>query len=506
MRGTKPRARLNLRSIAVTVLLYAVCAALVVFHYGAAPAAAPAPAMPTVAAKPPEPPAVAAKPPPPPLAAKPPEPSAVAAQPPPPPVAAKPPPLAAKPAAADDDRAVHVVFSTDCSGYQHWQGIALWYASRAAGHVGPITRIASGCDEAQQKAVSREWRAVDATGDFRAHFAPTGALKGGYKYSNKPSGLYHWLTHATFSETYVILIDPDMLMLKPLTVDVAAGLTRGPRNAKKQYEFVDGNGVAQLLSVFDRPADRVRKGRPAGQHFGIGGVWARAGTPAARPSWVSFSKAKVCGERGPCVTTSAKDADDKYGVGPVYAAHVDDWRVIASRWVAAMPRVHAQYPQLLAEMYALTMAAANTTIPWSLVSSYMVSDPKTQSPTEAWTWVDDLAKGDPGAVCRGATATEFPAATRDRRAVALPKTLHYCQRYELAGVFWAKRKTPHDLFRCDRAHLDFDVGALMAALEATAPPPSRVDARTAFMLCHVIPLANSFIDAYKRDACPPPIT
>ena len=71
---------------------------------------------------------------------------------------------------------------------------------------------------------------------------------------------------------------------------------------------------------------------------------------------------------------------------------------------------------------------------------------------------------------------------------------------------WAKRKTPHDLFRCDRAHLDFDVGALMAALTATAPPPSRVDARTAFMLCHLIPLANSFIDAYKRDACPPPIT
>jgi hypothetical protein len=221
--------------------------------------------MPALAAKPPEPPALAAKPPPPPVAAKPP-----------------PPPLAAKPAAADDDRAVHVVFSTDCSGYQHWQGIALWYASRAAGHVGPITRIASGCDEAQREAVSREWRAVDATGDFRAHFAPTGALKGGYKYSNKPSGLYHWLTHATFSETYVILIDPDMLMLKPLTVDVAAGLTRGPRNARKQYEFVDGNGVAQLLSVFDRPADRVRKGRPAGQHFGIGGVWARAGQGRTR--------------------------------------------------------------------------------------------------------------------------------------------------------------------------------------------------------------------------------
>ena len=49
---------------------------------------------------------------------------------------------------------VHLVFSTDCSGYQHWQGIALWFAAKEAGQKGPITRIASGCGEQQQRDVA----------------------------------------------------------------------------------------------------------------------------------------------------------------------------------------------------------------------------------------------------------------------------------------------------------------------------------------------------------------
>ena len=82
------------------------------------------------------------------------------------------------------------------------------------------------------------------------------------------------------------------------------------------------------------------------------------------------------------IGSTVADADSRYAVGPVYLAHVVDWRGLAEAWWAAMPKVHEQYPQLLAEMYALTMATANLTLPWSLVSHFMVSDPKTMSPTE----------------------------------------------------------------------------------------------------------------------------
>jgi hypothetical protein len=40
---------------------------------------------------------------------------------------------------------VDIVFTTDCSGYQHWQGILLYYSAQRVNHTGKITRIASGC-------------------------------------------------------------------------------------------------------------------------------------------------------------------------------------------------------------------------------------------------------------------------------------------------------------------------------------------------------------------------
>ena len=164
-----------------------------------------------------------------------------------------------------------------------------------------------------------------------------------------------------------------------------------------------------------------------------------------------------------------------------------------------MPRVHEQYPHLLAEMYALTMSAANMTTPWSQLSSYMVSDPRTMSPTEAWAWIDDLATHEgPGAVCAGATATTLPAATRDRSRVALPVFLHFCQRYELAGYFFAKRRLDHGFFGCQTEPLRFDADAIIGGLGGS---PSTTAVRTAFMLCHIIPMMNSFLASYKRDAC-----
>lgn len=119
-----------------------------------------------------------------------------------------------------NDEVVHLVFSTDCSGYQHWQGIALWYAAQEAGHRGPITRIASGCDDDDIQRIETEWRAIDPSGRFRVHFTPHMELaeKGpggntrvlGYKYSNKPGGLNHWLSYAKppIQENYVVLVDP----------------------------------------------------------------------------------------------------------------------------------------------------------------------------------------------------------------------------------------------------------------------------------------------------------
>jgi hypothetical protein len=41
----------------------------------------------------------------------------------------------------------HLVFSTDCGGYQNWQSMALFLSADAVRQPGVITRIASGCTE-----------------------------------------------------------------------------------------------------------------------------------------------------------------------------------------------------------------------------------------------------------------------------------------------------------------------------------------------------------------------
>lgn len=406
---------------------------------------------------------------------------------------------------ATRNNAVHIVFSTDCSGYQHWQGIALWYSALRAGHPGPVTRIASGCSRDQEMSIRDEWRRIDPTGTFRVHFTPTFTLgRGSYKYSNKPGGIRHWLLGAdpTVREGFVCLIDPDMLLLRPITTSLGAGLTARPRSDTKQVEYADGNGTAQLLRATglseELPA-AVQTGNPAGQHFGLGGAWVSTPNPH-RPAWINFSKSFVCGRDSPCTATSRDEADRRYAVGPVYLASREDWTSIAERWWKFVPLVHEQYPHLLAEMYGYTMAVADLKLRFHLLSSYMVSDPGTQSPTEAWSWIDDIAvSGGASTVCEGADTTTLPLATRSELVgVSLPTTLHFCQRYKFAGHLFAKHKVAHDFFRCNGELMPLNVSAILAALK---DEPTTVNTRTAFMLCHLIPMVNAGLREYQRSAC-----
>jgi len=211
---------------------------------------------------------------------------------------------------------------------------------------------------------------VHFTPPLELHEGPHGGRR--YPYSNKPGGLRHWLAHASppvesGGVSFVCLVDPDMLLLRPISPLIKEGLVPSPRrgkaqSSKLQFELSEllpspttaqsrdsqghspplgdpsssasaplasssaspsssssslssppsssssaargGKAVGRVLGVaVDELRDRVERGRPAGQHFGIGGVWARAGTANAGKAWRSFSKAAVCGEGAPCTTT-----------------------------------------------------------------------------------------------------------------------------------------------------------------------------------------------------------
>ena len=217
-------------------------------------------------------------------------------------------------------------------------------------------------------------------------------------------------------------------------------------------------------------------------------------TAKARPSWVHFSRAKVCGEGAPCTRTSPQLAETSYSVGPPYIAHIEDWREIADQWWEWMPRVHAQYPHLLAEMYAFSMAAANLTLPIAQLHHLMVSD--VGAGGEGWPWVERLAEtGRARALCRLGPHTP-PASTRDPRA-ALPSVLHHCQRYSIAKSNFAKRQVPHDFFSCGARALPFSHADIVAQLESSAAP-SRQLKRHAFMVCNLVPRINAAQRDYQR--------
>ena len=179
------------------------------------------------------------------------------------------------------------------------------------------------------------------------------------------------------------------------------------------------------------------------------------------------------------------------------------------------------------------------------------------STTESWLWIDEYhattaarqptgddaeGGGDGGRpprrvggrslrrVCEGAAPDTLPTETArrlekygygnyrgDRRhsrddrlggvKAALPMFLHHCQSYKFANHTFAKRKVPHDFFRCDGPPLPFDAPALVLELDAieddaALSPNDRIRrARMGFMLCHIIPLMNMALIDYKRDLC-----
>ena len=52
-------------------------------------------------------------------------------------------PLAERIEVESDEDNLHVVFSTDCTFFQDWQSLVMFYSAVAIGQKGPITRIAS---------------------------------------------------------------------------------------------------------------------------------------------------------------------------------------------------------------------------------------------------------------------------------------------------------------------------------------------------------------------------
>ena len=65
---------------------------------------------------------------------------------------------------------VHVIFSTDCGTYQDWQTLLVFHSATVVGQKGPITRIASGCDDEKKLVLIKLYEKLYPM--YHVHFTP----------------------------------------------------------------------------------------------------------------------------------------------------------------------------------------------------------------------------------------------------------------------------------------------------------------------------------------------
>ena len=372
---------------------------------------------------------------------------------------------------------IHVVFSTDCTPYQDWQTIVLFHSATVVGQEGGITRIASGCDDEKKKKLVDLYAKLYP--DFGVHFTPDfkkdEKTKKKYDFYNKPWGVRHWLDHAepaVADDVVVALLDPDMIFLRPLTVEVRS------QNNNIFAKRIDKNEII----------DRVVEGRPVAQLYGLGAPW-------TNDNHKKFNRHKICGEGSPCLEPNDYFGARHYSVGPPYIAHKADLSRITETWTKFVPRVYEGYPYLLAEMYAYSMAAAHEKLPHLQVEHHMVSNVDVD-PGEGWPWVDQLSDGCVPPDENGIFYKDQP----------LPTVMHYCQFFRAGEIGFQKRRVPKDIFSCDQpmmmeppidlSHTDYRVRN--GKIEKLGPKAVK---RNAFAICVIHRSINAAVIDYKKRMC-----
>jgi hypothetical protein len=380
----------------------------------------------------------------------------------------------------------YMTFSTACSSSQNWQSFMFFYYAHKVSQPGYVIRIASGCSQAQQDELIEFHQTTISklSSKFSVHFTPDFARISGddYKYYNKPFGLQHWLTYGAiyeenkdkFEEAIIMVLDPDMILLRPLT-----------------YDFTDSN---VMIHASERGPPMVRKvmhGHPWASLYGFGDG----------PFRVDMKHVFVNHTDSPALLVPRAEQNDNYAGGPPYMATGRDMFAIVNTWCELVPRVHHVYEHLLGEMYGWSLAAAHLRLPHTLAESFMIS--ATGISGEGWPLIDQLKDDE---VCKFSTLRE--------KEDKLPYVIHYCQSYWIGKWFIGKYRLDSDfLSSCEKPlllepprdikqwHYEYYIrpgGVPYGEKETMVSTTAR---REQFMICQIIARLNDAATWIKDQTC-----
>ena len=309
----------------------------------------------------------------------------------------------------------HMVFSTSCSPFQNWQGMAFFHFAKKVKQEGTVTRLVSGCTKEEAAALTKSHaeKIAPLSSDFHMHITPDFDVHDNQKYWNKPHGLLDWMEKelgfpekaADHDDSIVIIVDPDMMLLRPISHDFG--------NFKRKW-------TGALTG------EKVVHGFPIAQQYAYGSAWLTS---------LNGNISHVVGPDSPIHNMTDKEAALYYPAGPPYLATGKDMYAIAKHWVKFLPRVHDIFPQFMAEMHAYSVAAAHLKLPHQLTPEFMVSDISGGGNHEGFKFLDNVTRAE-------ACSPEIPQEN-------LPLVLHYCQRYSLGRWFFSKYKLREDFFECE---------------------------------------------------------
>lgn len=379
----------------------------------------------------------------------------------------------------------YLTFSTSCSASQNWQAYMLFFFAKKVNQPGQVIRIASGCKPEDREKLEEFHETVikKLSPNFHVHFTPDFTKISGdhYKYYNKPFGVRHFLTHwlkydesnEKLRNSIIMILDPDMILLRPLTYDFTSSnvmihrSNRGPPKVKKVmhgqpwaslYAFGDGPFRQDLNYIFSNHTD------------------------------------------SPALKVTSDEKHHNYPGGPPYMATGKDMWAIVNAWTELVPNVHHVYEHLLGEMYGWSLGAAHVGLPHTLAESFMISATG-MNHGEGWELIDALKDDE---VCEYSVMKDY----EDK----LPYTMHFCQNYWLGKWFIGKYRLDSDFLKCEKSLLmeppkdiakqyDFFIKPGGNPYGEKLPLTPAVAKREAFMICQLISRFNDAAAWFKDTTC-----
>ncbi|GAB9472003.1 hypothetical protein Gpo141_00009195 [Globisporangium polare] len=399
-----------------------------------------------------------------------------------------------KPGQATSDD-IHFVFSTTCEPYQDWQSQVLAHSFARVNQRGRLTRIVSGCSDADLKKVVELGRVtpfmhLHVTKDFSDRPTSEMKVKDDYAPYNKPFGIRDWLRTANppVKESIVVIIDPDFMFLKPFVLNSDFRVTKGKgvdsENYDEHTEVIEGlrqykpffvyEGTRDVKTVNDHVSNGVAVAQRWSSYLGSAGFDDRNG-----------SNFQVCPD---CKKTTKEEGREYFSVGPPYALTRHDLNLMIDDYCnMTVGKRELHRDSWMAEMMGYVVAASRHDLKHTIFDNLALAGKE----DEYWDFIDFI-KSNP---------CEDPVKPMVIAEVA--PMLHGCHTYkgkDDKGHEWLyyKQYMPNDLFACDSWMLAVPPASVWTVAKESG---DKKQMQHAYGLCTSVKVVNQAILDFKQKVC-----